>query len=252
VRAAAFVHGPKRVHDLGNAFVIGCKKLGIECSLIDFEKSAKRPDADVVWLYGLGPARPVFDFYAGKATRLVGDKGYFAEYATGPKFFRYSIDSQQPTQAMVRDRPLDRWEALGIIKVDPTIGSGTLICGMGPKQCERLGLKYGDWERSKHKELGGVVREKPKNPPISGVPRCNAKTATEAIRGSSLVVCKTGNMGADAILHGVPVMADAGPGALEWKSREHALSNIAYWQWTVEEIANGLLMRDLEDHHLLR
>lgn len=251
MRAVAFVHGPRRVHELGNAFKQGCGRLGIDCALVDFEKSAKRPEADVVWLYGLGPAKPVFEHYAGKAKRLVGDKGYFAEYASRPKFFRYSIDSQQPTQAMVRNRPDDRWRALGI-NVTSTSGSYTLICGMGPKQCERLGLGYGDWERAKHKELGGVVREKPKNPPIAGVPRCKASSATEAIRGAKLVVCKTGNIGADAILHGVPVQADAGPGALDWKSREHALSNIAYWQWTVEEIANGLLMRDLEDHHLLR
>lgn len=244
MKAAAYVHGPERVHRLGRAFAEGCKRHGIPCEVLPV--SDKPINVDLVWLYGLGPAKSVFDAYEGKAKRLVGDKGYFAEYADRHrKFFRYSVDSQQPTQAMVKDRPGDRWKAFGL-NVEPvkTLGDYTLVCGMGPKQCARLGLEYGQWEREQCKH-GALVREKPKNPRIPGLKRCNARSASEAIRGARLVICKTGNIGADCILHGVPVKADAGPGALEFKSRDHALANIAYWQWTVDEIAAGELLANL-------
>jgi hypothetical protein len=256
MKAVAYVHGPERVHKLGRAFAQGCAAHGIPCPVKTFDASVKPFDVDVVWLYGLGPARPVFDAY--EKNRIVMDKGYFAEYADPKnKYFRYSIDSQQPTQAMVKDHPDDRWRKFGL-KVEPVkaIGEYILICGIGPKQCERLGVGYGDWEREKFGRCDGlngwraVVREKPKNPLIDGARRCTARTASEAIRGARTVICKTGNMGADAILHGIPVRADAGPGSLAYRDRQHALNNFAYWQWTPKEMASGEFMTYLKERIL--
>lgn len=220
--------------------------------------------ADVVWMYGLGPARPVFDAHEG-AVRVVGDKGYFSEYAT-TRHFRVSVNAQQPDAHLrLRAHPADRWKALRI-NVTPVKARGKyiLLCGIGPKQAERHGLQYGEWERKTYKLLRGLtdrqilVREKPKNPVIAGLPRAQHALNSEAIRGAWAVVCMTGNVGVDAIVEGVPVFAEAGPGSVYYPggldgletvqpiaNRVEALSDIAYWQWTSEEIASGQFWENL-------
>jgi hypothetical protein len=258
------VHGPERVRVLGRAFKAGCETHGIPCAIREVGDFAP---ADVVWLYGLGPALPAFEAHAG-AVRLVADKGYFAEYAKAEKFFRVSVNAQQPDAHLrLKPHPADRWAALGI-DVEPVKRRGDyiLLCGMGPKQAERQGYTYGQWEREKFDELSRqtsrpiLVREKPKNPPISGMPRCTASKASDAIRGAWAVVCKTGNIGADAILHGLPVVCDAGPGAVYYPDRSieaqpidrtQALSDIAYWQWTAGEIAAGEFWRHLREEGIV-
>lgn len=266
MKAIAYVHGPERVHVLGRAFYEGCKVHGIPCEIRQVGQGY--PDADLVWLYGLGPARPVFDAYEGRAVRLVGDKGYFAEYAT-KKYFRVSVDAQQPDKHLqLRPHPPDRFQSLNIPDLRPNNrGDYVLLCGIGPKQAERQGVAYGQWERETYKILHELterkilVREKPKNPPIPGLPRSTHRTTAEAIRGAYAVVCMTGNIGVDAILEGVPVIAKAGPGSvyyraglhsvqdiqpLDDKARLQALSDIAYWQWTPEEIKSGMFLDNLK------
>lgn len=259
MRAIAYGHGPARVHALAQAFAQGCKRHGVRCDVRDISE-LRREDADVVWLYGLGPARPIFDLYEG-ALRLVGDKGYFAE--RGPRgYVRVSVNAQQP-DAHLRLRPHDpdRWQRLGIA-VDPVRERGDyiLLCGLGPKQADRHLVGYGEWERAMYARLREVtdrpilVREKPKNPQIAGLPRSTHRTTAEAIRGAWAVVCKTGNIGVDAIVEGVPVIAESGPGRVYYEhgieaineiqplptcSRLRALSDVAYWQWTPAEIARG-------------
>lgn len=263
MKAAAFVHGPKRIHDLGHAFSKGCKRHGIQCDVLQV---GQRADADVIWLYGMGPAMPAFEMHSG-AVRLVGDKGYFAEYAS-KKYFRVSVNAQQPDRHLqLVDHPADRWNKLGINASPATArGDYILLCGIGPKQCARHGLQYGQWERETYRKLRALTdrpifaREKPKNPAIGGIPRLADARASSAIRNAWAVVCMTGNIGVDAILEGVPVIAEGGPGSIYYKydlqeietiqplsaeARIKALSDIAYWQWTLCEITNGDLWANL-------
>src|SRR5690606_24658007 len=137
----------------------------------------------------------------------------------------------------------------------------------GPKQCGIQGLRYGEWEKRTAERLADItgrkviVREKPKNPPIRGVRRAEHRTTADAIRSAWAVVCLTGDIGVDAILHGVPVIASHGPGAVYFSealddvetihpiSREErmaALSDIAYWQWKRSELSSRAFWRHLE------
>jgi hypothetical protein len=255
-RVVAYVHGPERVRVLGRAFKAGCERHGIPCEVREVGDFAP---ADVVWLYGLGPALPAFEAHPG-SVRLVADKGYFAEYAKGEKYFRVSVNAQQPDAHLrLRPHPSDRWEALGI-EAEPVKKRGDyiLLCGMGPKQAARHGYGYGQWERERLRTLPWptLVREKPKNPPIDGI-RSQHKTTSEAIRGARVVVCKTGNIGVDCLLHGVPVVCDSGPGLVYYPERRldaepiadrlQALADVAYWQWTAREIEAGDFWRHLKD-----
>src|SRR5690606_8968152 len=130
--------------------------------------------------YGLGPALPAFEAHAG-AVRLVGDKGYFAEYAGKIRYLRVSVNAQQPDAHLrLRQHPADRWRQMGIPAVPvQKRGDYILLCGIGPKQAARHGLAYGEWEQATYQRLRSItsrpilVREKPKNPPIPGLPQCH-------------------------------------------------------------------------------
>lgn len=248
------------------AFEIGCRVHGIRCQIKHVSKYT--PDqADLVWLYGLGEALPVYKAHEG-AVRCVGDKGYFAGYPT-PKYQRVSVNAQQPDAHLQRrPHPGDRFTALGI-NVDPVEQRGDymLICGMGRKQCALQGISYGQWETEMYHKVRAItdrpilIREKPKNPHIPCAPRSNHASTAEAIRGAWAVICLTGNIGVDCILHGVPVIAKEGPGSVYYKAtlddietigvlsheqRKAALSDICYWNWRRDEFINGSFITHLK------
>lgn len=272
MKAIAYVHGPARVVALGQAFARGCQVHGVECRVV-YAKDFRRPEPGVTltWHYGMGEQRRVFDAYAGAATRLVADKGYFHGYVPPdrPRYFRVAVDGQQPDGHLrLREHPLDRFIELGItVKPVAKRGDYVLICGMGVKQAGIVqGIEYGSWERAMYQALRGLtrrpvyVREKPKCPKIQGLPICPQLRCSESIRGAWAVICNTGNIGADAVLEGVPVIASSGPGAvygstsilgidqlqpLDHDARLAALADLAYWQWTQDEIAAGKLLANL-------
>lgn len=271
MRAIAYLHGPARVHVLANSFAQGCSRHGVVCEVRRVEELGNER-ADVVWMYGLGPARPVFEAHAG-SVRLVGDKGYFAEYVR-TKYFRVSVNAQQPDAHLrLREHPSDRFDALGM-NVPPVKDRGEyiLLCGVGKKQNQIRETEYGSWERATFERLRKItdrpifVREKPGCPAIEGLPRASHHLNSEAIRGAWSVVCLTGNIGVDAIVEGVPVIAESGPGAAYFKvalddieaiqplsatERISALSDIAYWQWTPEEMSAGMFWEHLKAEGLV-
>lgn len=270
MRALAYYHGPMRIRRMAEAFLEGCKRHAIPCELRTVE-GARQEMADIVWLYGLGPAKPVFDLYPN-ARRLVGDKGYFSEYVKG--YIRVSVDAQQPDKHLtLRPHSPKRWHRLGIDQA-PVINRGdyVLLCGMGPKQATRQGLAYGQWERETFERIRALterpilVREKPKNEPIHGLPRSGHGSTWGAIRDAWAVVCLTGNIGADCIVEGIPVFAEAGPGRVYYphdltdletvaplspEARISALADICHWQWTLSEMASGDFMAHLKEEGLV-
>ncbi len=271
IKAIAYWHGPDRIHKMAMAFEMGCRIHGIRCQVKHVSKYT--PDhADLVWLYGLGEALPVYKAHEG-AVRCVGDKGYFAGYPM-PKYQRVSVNAQQPDAHLQRrPHPSDRFSELKI-EVTPaeTRGDYVLICGMGPKQCKLQGLSYGQWETETYQKVRAVtdrpilIREKPKNAHIPCAPRSTHASTAEAIRGAWAVVCLTGNIGVDCILHGVPVIAREGPGSVYYKAtladietikpltteqRKSALSDVAYWNWRRDEFTKGAFISHLKDEGLL-
>lgn len=265
MKAAAFYHGPNRITRYAEAFRTGCHRHGIECPVIPV---GKRTTADLIWLYGLGPAAPAFDMHPD-AIRIVGDKGYFAGHQQHGKYLRISVDAQQPDEHLKTSRHSQaRWQAMGL-NIEPVAQRGdyVLICGAGEKQCWLQGREYGSWEREAYAKLQTItgrqiyVREKPGQRQIAGIPRLAEMRAQDAIRGAWAVVCQTGNIGADCILEGVPVIARGGPGSVYYtndlsqiesiqpipaRERLDALANIAHLQWTLDEIESGAMLDSLK------
>ena len=279
-KVIAYVHGPARVLALGKQFREGCRRHGVPCEVRTIEGFRTPEPADVVWMYGMGPTRHVFDAYAGKARRLVGDVGYWRELlprvAKPQRYIRVSVDAQQPDAHLrLRQHPADRFCALCLEHAPvESRGEAVLVCGMSPTQAARLDYAYGQWEADTVQRLRAITRRpillrtKPKNVPLKadGAVECSEAKAWKSIRSAWAVVCRSGNIGADAILHGVPVFAEAGPGAvyhrqpleqidgaepLTPEARMSALSDLSYWQWTGEEIARGELWANLKTEGLV-
>jgi hypothetical protein len=212
---------------------------------------------------------PIFSEYFGRKL-VVTDRGYWQENAylrpAHQRHYRIAINGPQPdVRIRLFEHPRDRFDALGL-EVEPVSSRGdyVLVCGHSPEVAQYYGLRYGEWEADTVRRLRKitqrpiVVREKPPCEPlrIEGVERDRSRNIGDAIRSAWSVVCKTGNVGADAILHGVPVFAESGPGRLYHREpleridsvqplngaqRIAALSDLAYWQYTPEEFSSGVL-----------
>lgn len=269
--ALAYWHGPERIHKMALAFATGCRVHGIPCEVLHISECGHK-QADLVWLYGLGEAKRAFDFHQS-AVRLVGDKGYFAGLVS-ERYIRISVNAQQPDKHLrLRKHQPDRLNKLRL-NVEPVTNRGeyVLLCGIGPKQCGIQTLAYGQWERAAYERIKQVtdrpilVREKPKNAQIAGLPRCPKAVTADSIREAWAVVCLTGNIGVDSIVHGVPVIAEAGPGSVYYRAaleqietiqplsaaeRIAALSDIAYWQWRRDEFSSGALMDHIKREGLV-
>jgi hypothetical protein len=276
MRAVAYYHGPLRILELAQAFQQGCAARGVQCDLAHVRTLNPVRPADVVWFYGFGEGRKVFDAYPN-ALRVSGDSGYFNTYlrskAKPEKYFRIAVNAQQPDAHLTRRKHSpDRFNRWGIGIDTMQRGERILLCGMGIKQAAMNGFRYGEWEQRVYETLRTYtdrpihVREKPKNKHIPGIPRCNASDIGSAMRLSWAVVCNTGNIGADAILHGIPVFANAGPGRvyyhhdlseidrakpLSLEDRLSALSDLSHWNWTAKEIAAGRLWDQLKSERML-
>lgn len=274
MKATAFMHGPVRVHELARAFARGCAVHGVSCTVMNISDFNGLDGADVVWMYGLGDTMSVFKAYEGHALRVVGDVGYFRDQLPkveqSKRYVRVAINAQQPDRHLrLRPHPVDRFERLGI-NVSPVErrGGHILVCGYSVAQAGKFGDTYGDWERGIVERLRAVttrqivLREKPKNPMLNipNTARCVEASCANAIRAAWAVVCRSGNIGADCVLHGVPCYAEQGPGVvygiqelsdidvaqpLSLDERRAALADLAYWSWTCEEIAQGLLWNNL-------
>jgi hypothetical protein len=272
LRALAYVFGMGNVVDLGHAFAAGCARHGVRCEVRRQEQFEQPEAADVVFMYGL--AEPLFSMYGGKALRIVADLGYWRETAHRLSLehrpVRIALNAQQPDAHLNCIRhSSDRFDALGL-DVEPvqTRGEYLLIAGHCPVQAALLGFDYGEWEAwiadmLRYFSLRPlVIREKPGSAPllIEGTTRCPQRDIGPAIRNAFAVICHGGNVGADAILHGVPVFAMTGPGAVYYRTplawvddvlplsqgqRTAALADLAYWQWTPAEIAAGDLWAHL-------
>lgn len=277
-RALAFWHNPEpRVRGHAEAFAAGARLHGVPCEILHSSRATEAvPGVDVVWHYGLGEGGLPFRTYGGKAARVGGDAGVWRRL-TSTKFIRISVEGPQ-LGALMNRRAHDfgRFEALKIpAQPKPRRGDYILVTGRSKYDAAVHGQEYGVWERAIFDRLRTITtrpivfRPKPKN---DSVPHPGIREEREprdcnlAILGAHAVVCRSGNIGADAILLNVPVWAESGPGAvyrafeledidraatLEPDVRRGALADIAAWQWTDEEIRRGELWAHLRDEGVI-
>lgn len=233
----------------------------------------------MIWHYGLGIGlgQVPFRYFDGRAIRIGGDAGYWRAFRPrseqpDTRYIRISVDGSQLGPLMNRRaHPVARFEALKIA-ARPVVRRGEyiLVTGRSRFDCKQTGHKYGEWERAMCERMKTITsrpivfRPKPKNDPVivRGISSDLETDCNQSIRNAWAVVCRSGNIGADAVLHGVPVWAEAGPGSiyttfrledidraepLSAEARLSALADIAAWQFNNQQIANGHLWAHLRD-----
>lgn len=216
--------------------------------------------------------------FAKAPLAIMFDKGY-ARGKTGTwrapdRYFRVSVNDDQPLAYFQRIiHPDDRWRRLGI-ELRPCCGWSSnvfdlLVDGASIKFCAWKELGYVElWGEHVAEKIRTVAphawltyRPRPDGRREPIVPRGRGYDAVDhgdyeaALRSTGCVVTYGGNMGFDAIIRGLPVFAIdnsiARPLAeTDWMQvakqrvpsevdRLRWCADVAYCQWTLDEIASG-------------
>lgn len=148
--------------------------------------------------------------------------------------------------------PPDRFDALGVELVerggDPD--GYVLVCGQVPGDAAH-GLGYSGYEEWLRDVLSrypdAVYRPHPAGAPLYSHPVTHEGPLADALSGARLVVTYNSNVGHDALLAGVPVIAEGRTAYKEMEgeslpnlvARRAYFSRVAYGQWTVAEMVTG-------------
>lgn len=244
------------------------------------------PSGDVGCVFGVkGIARRLLDDYrAAGRHALFFDKGHTRRLPDGAALWRVSADGFMPLDTFQRvPRPGDRAKAHGLSLSPRQFGECVLFAGASQKHCDFHGL--GDCseyarrviaEVRAHTDRPVIYRPKPSwrsAVPIDGTEfsRSPTRLADELAR-CFVLVTHSSNAAVEAILAGVPAIV-LGPGIARpvtsrtvadvedpyWtldEERRQWLADLAYCQWSVEEIASGetwkTIGRTIEYERLIR
>lgn len=256
-------HGMSRYKHVAHAMAAGIRACG-DVAVIDDHRNALKADVAVMygWKYRQSLKRYPQWLYA--------DLGYWRRET----HYRLSANDWSP-QAYVRaGLPADRLAAMGV-KIRPWNEQGreVLVLGASGKSMAQHGFSYLQWEMATARQLVAmglrvVYRPKPNDPerqtlPIAGVGH-DERPLADALQAASFVVAHHSNAAIDALVAGVPVHcvtgaaaafsvpleAAANPPRLE--GREQFLADVAWLQWTLEEMRAGTTWRHLKDTGVIR
>lgn len=268
----------------------GVRRLGIEVDCLHVDDYVE-PTHDVAVICGRrGRGLQVYREYREAGRHVVQlDLGYWRRTALPEDGGRYagymkvSVDHHHPTAYFQRRKhPPDRFAALGV-SIRPRRGQSALerdgviiLAGMSAKGAWVYDMVPEEWERRAVARLRAVTSRsiiyRPK-PSWAGAGRIEGTTfgggkgdVEDALAGAWAVVTHHSNVAVDAVVAGVPVVAEDGvglavsPRPLEsvedpWfpaeEERMQFLYDVAYCQWTMTEIADGLAWRHLLGENVL-
>lgn len=161
-----------------------------------------------------------------------------------------------------KDMPDDRAKLLGVeCKPWRERGEHIVLCGQVPWDASVDHTNHIHWLHATAKQLRGktsrpiVFRPHPKGPhlDIPGTRLSTARTLQDDLRSAHVVVTFNSNSAVEAVLDGIPAFADD-YGSMAWDMCAHDfeaiegfptpertqwLSNLAYAQWTPDEMRSG-------------
>jgi hypothetical protein len=230
------------------------------------------PDTDVAILAGVkGGSKPCFEAHrrAGRHA-IILDKGYtrLRGGELGTLYWRLSVDDFQPHAYLRAGRPGDRWERLGmtVLPMWKKDHGQVLFCGSSQKYCDWHGLGDAtEYARRTLKQLSRltdrelVYRPKPSwggAVPVRGFRYSSHEEKFVAELDRTFCVVTFGSNAAfEAVLAGVPALVlgdgiarplcrtrleDVGDPLYPTTAEVRQVGcDIAYCQWTLEEMASG-------------
>lgn len=203
-----------------------------------------------------------------------------AYWGRDKNYFKVSVNERHPDDYLMKwDAPSDRWDALGLeIKPwrKPSTTAPIILAGMSGKAAwswkfgptvQQAGNVYERWavaQIKNHTERQIIYRPKPNwvaATPIDGASYDKTRPVELMLKGAHCVVTHHSNVGTDAIIAGVPVftrrgaaihmgMSDSHLSEIEAPvypdGREQWAANLAYCQWTLNEMAAGACWKHLK------
>lgn len=257
----------------------GLRRHGVDV-VRKYESEYKGVEADVAVFYGLeGRLKKVFRDYSASAKAAYIDLGYWKRKERGNRFGGYHkivINDRHPTlyfQNRVHDD--SRARSIGVEVESWRDGGGhILIAGMGDKGAEAEGYEPEEWERRAIKVMrvytnrNIVYRPKPSwkmARPIAGVGYSPKTTELHhALRNCHAVVTHHSNVAMEALIAGIPAFCWKGVATplslqdlkfiekpLRPEGRDQWVNDIAWCQWSVDEMKTGFAWKCLQEEGLL-
>lgn len=223
----------------------------------------QRPDLVVTWGLGNPATLDQMRRLNARGVNVVGfDIGYWQRGRPSRKF-RFSVNAAHP-QATVMALDAPARPGTPPLRSDWSPEGRVVIVGMGYKSADTYGEARGEWERKTLKrvlEIYPAERIVFKPRPVGGIPslpdiRTDTRHVTEVLRGAAVAICRHSNVAVDAIVAGVPAVADDGAAAaicphvlteglkpLDTALRSRFLANLSWYQWTSEELRSAATWR---------
>lgn len=226
--------------------------------------SAPSWESDWLIMWGLGhpDGQALIREGRGRGVRVLGwDLGYWLR----DTHYRLSIDDEHPQGVvMAVDRLPTRWESFRVPLRECYRADGPIILiGIGRKSAETYGEQPGEWERrtiaaARAAWPGRELQFRPKAGlgniiSIDGL-ETRLGQIDDVLVGAALVVCRHSNVAVDAIVAGVPAIAEDGaasavccnaiqagplPERLDAGTRRRFLSNLSYFNWSCDEMGRA-------------
>lgn len=197
----------------------------------------------------------------------------------GREYYKISLNGQHQTPYIMQEKhAADRYLKTNgpVIREWKREGDYILLCGIGHKAAVQYGYGMQQWEIEtinkikQHTDKKIVYRRKPSNksyPPIKGVDFDDgAFPMAEALERAELAVCHHGNSAIDALAAGVPIFMKGAIGVASHLAnlnianinkpyypdfRDQFFYNLAYWQWSVDEISKGIPLISMHERGLI-
>lgn len=252
-------HRLSRYRNAARAMADGVLRCGDIPIIADVRSPIVGGDAAVIWGW---KRRDLLKKYRQFA---YVDLGYWGR----DQYFRVSVNGWSPdyVQAGMSSK---RFKRLGLEIKPWNPGSEILIAGCSPKSAADHNLGYMEWEENTAKALkncGYPVMYRPKptdrmKRPIDGI-GYDTRPIGEAMAAARAVVTHHSNSAVDALLAGIPTHCETGAAACmsvpldqvfdtpEPAGRVQFLYDVAWLQWTMEEMKSGECWNHLKERGLI-
>jgi hypothetical protein len=261
VKVACLVaFGRRRYQRVARAMAEGIAKCGDQPVIYPV---AGVPRADVAVMYGW----KLSQHYRKYPQFVYADLGFWGR----DTYYRVTVNGWSPERYVKAGLPDTRFRALGV-EIQPwrEAGDEVLIVGSSRKSAVQHGYEYMEWETKVAQQLKDcgkrvVYRPKPTDPerrPIPGV-GYDEGPLEGSLAKAWAVVTHHSNAAVKALAAGVPVHCATGaaaafsfpldriadPPLLE--GREQFLYDVAWLQWTIEEMESGACWAHLKERGLI-
>lgn len=270
--------GQHRSRLICEAMLHGIRRCGDRPTLVEAARYAG-PDAEIAVMYGMhGELFRAFNDYVASGRKAVYiDLGYWGRREGGrwAGYHKVSVNARHPT-AYFQNRVHDgsRLRRFGLHPKPWRSGQHILIAGMGHKTALVGEPAGGDWELEvvaeirKHTDLPIVYRPKPSwkaAQPIGGtIFSPQTQDLGEVLANACAVVTHHSNVAVDGLVDGIPAFCWHGVASVmasqdlseihqprKPDGREQWMRDIAWCQWSVDEMRLGLPWRHLKSEGLI-